>query len=50
MITTRIKLLVLDLMFVLVVAFWLPQFYLAERIVWARRKKRAPTIQPGGSD
>lgn len=30
----------LDLMFVLVVAFFLPQFYLAEKIVWMRHKKR----------
>ena len=46
----RLKLLVLDLLFVLAVALWLPQFWLMERIVWQRRKKRAPTSQPGGSD
>lgn len=49
MTAARLKLLALDLMFVLAVAVWLPQFWLAERIVWRRRKRR-PNIQPRGSD
>lgn len=40
MTAARLKLLALDLLFVLAVAVWLPQFWLAERIVWKRRKRK----------
>ena len=40
MTAARLKLLVLDLLFVLAVAFFLAQFYIVERIIWARRRRR----------